>query len=70
MVTGYDWDAIGKALLSLSIMGAILQSATLWAFHRLAALTQGSVLAPDHRLRHAVALGLVGMAMPSLGATR
>jgi ABC-2 type transport system permease protein len=36
MVTGYDWAAIGTALVSLAIMGAILQAATLWAFHRLA----------------------------------
>jgi len=36
MVTGYDWGAIGAALLSLAILGVILQSATLWAFHRLA----------------------------------
>ena len=36
MVTGYEWDAIGKALLAMAVMGAILQSATLWAFHRLA----------------------------------
>jgi ABC-2 type transport system permease protein len=36
MVTGYDWGAIGSALLSLAILGAILQLATLWAFHRLA----------------------------------
>src|SRR5262249_18571346 len=36
MVTGYDWGAIGAALLSLAILGVILQVATLWAFHRLA----------------------------------
>jgi ABC-2 type transport system permease protein len=35
MVTGYDWAAIGSALLSLAIVGAILQPVTLWAFHRL-----------------------------------
>jgi ABC-2 type transport system permease protein len=35
METGYDWTAIGNALLSLAIMGAILQAATLWAFRRL-----------------------------------
>jgi ABC-2 type transport system permease protein len=35
MVTGYDWGAIGAALLSMAILGAILQLATLWAFHRL-----------------------------------
>jgi len=36
MVTGYDWSAIGTALLSIGIIGVILQIATLWAFHRLA----------------------------------
>jgi ABC-2 type transport system permease protein len=36
MVTGYDWSAIGAALLSMAILGLILQSGTLWAFHRLA----------------------------------
>ena len=36
MVTGYDWGAIGTALLSMAIMGVILQAATLWSFHRLA----------------------------------
>lgn len=36
MVTGYDWGAIGAALLSLAILGVILQGATLWAFQRLA----------------------------------
>jgi ABC-2 type transport system permease protein len=36
MVTGYDWSAIGNALLSLTILGVILQSGTLWAFRRLA----------------------------------
>src|SRR5713226_1761523 len=36
MVTGYDWGAIGTALLSLAILGVLLQGATLWAFHRLA----------------------------------
>jgi len=36
MTTGYDWTAIGNALLSLGILGAILQAVTLWAFHRLA----------------------------------
>jgi ABC-2 type transport system permease protein len=35
METGYDWTAIGNALLSLAILGAILQTATLWAFRRL-----------------------------------
>ncbi len=36
MVTGYDWGAIGKAVLALVIIGVILQGATLWAFRRLA----------------------------------
>ena len=36
MVTGYDWGAIGTALLSMVILGGVLQAATLWAFHRLA----------------------------------
>lgn len=36
MVTGYDWGAIGAALVSLGILGVILQVATLWAFSRLA----------------------------------
>jgi ABC-2 type transport system permease protein len=36
MVTGYDWGAIGTALLSMAIVGLILQVATLWAFRRLA----------------------------------
>jgi ABC-2 type transport system permease protein len=36
MVTGYDWGAIGAALLSMAVLGLILQVGTLWAFHRLA----------------------------------
>lgn len=36
MVTGYDWSAIGAAVVSMAILGVILQSVTLWAFHRLA----------------------------------
>ena len=36
MVTGYDWGVIGKALLSLGILGVVLQITTLWAFRRLA----------------------------------
>jgi ABC-2 type transport system permease protein len=35
MVSGYDWSAIGAALLALAILGAILQTGTLWAFQRL-----------------------------------
>ena len=36
MIVGYDWAAIGKAVLSLLIVGAILQTGTLLAFRRLA----------------------------------
>jgi ABC transporter DrrB family efflux protein len=36
MTTGYDWSAIGAALVSMAIVGAVLQAGTLWAFHRLA----------------------------------
>jgi len=36
MAVGYDWPAIGKAVLSLLIVGAILQTGTLLAFRRLA----------------------------------
>ena len=36
MISGYDWTAIGKAVLSLSIIGILLQAVTLWAFRRLA----------------------------------
>ncbi|MDQ2674934.1 MAG: ABC transporter permease [Chloroflexota bacterium] len=36
MSTGYDWDVIGRALLSLAIVGVITQAATIWAFRRLA----------------------------------
>jgi ABC-2 type transport system permease protein len=36
MTTGYDWDAIGRALLSLAVVGVITQAATIWAFRRLA----------------------------------
>jgi ABC-2 type transport system permease protein len=36
MVTGYDWNAIGAALVSILIVGVILQLATLWAFNRVA----------------------------------
>ena len=34
MVTGFVWDLIGQALLSILIMGALLQAGTLWAFNR------------------------------------
>jgi ABC-2 type transport system permease protein len=36
MVTGYEWDSIARALVSMAIMGVILQAATVWAFQRLA----------------------------------
>lgn len=36
MVTGYDWNAIGTALVTIAAIGGILQAATLVAFHRLA----------------------------------
>jgi ABC-2 type transport system permease protein len=37
MVSGYDWGAIGKAVIALALLGLVLQSATLWAFRRLTA---------------------------------
>lgn len=36
MLNGYDWGAVGRALLSMAIVGVVLQVATLWAFRRLA----------------------------------
>jgi ABC-2 type transport system permease protein len=36
MVVGYDWSAIGSALLAMAIAGVILQTATILAFRRLA----------------------------------
>ncbi len=36
MVTGYDWSAIGDALLSMTIAGVVLHAATILAFGRLA----------------------------------
>jgi ABC-2 type transport system permease protein len=36
MVSGYDWGIIGRALLSMAILMVILQTATFWAFRRLA----------------------------------
>ncbi|HEX2221941.1 MAG TPA: ABC transporter permease [Candidatus Limnocylindria bacterium] len=36
MVDGYDWGAVGTALLLIAALGVVLQAATLWAFHRLA----------------------------------
>jgi ABC-2 type transport system permease protein len=35
MVTGYDWSAIGAAIVALLIAGVVLQTATLWSFRRL-----------------------------------
>ena len=35
MISGYDWSAMGAALLAIAVAGVILQSGTLWAFHRL-----------------------------------
>jgi len=35
MVTGYEWDLIARALVSIAIVGVILQAGTIWAFHRL-----------------------------------
>ena len=35
MLTGFDWEIIGKAVISLGILGAFLQAGTLWAFGRL-----------------------------------
>jgi ABC-type polysaccharide/polyol phosphate export permease len=36
MVAGYDWSAIGASLLSMAIAALVLQTGTMWAFHRLA----------------------------------
>ena len=36
MSTGYDWSVIGRALLSLAVVGVVTQAATIWAFRRLA----------------------------------
>jgi ABC-2 type transport system permease protein len=35
MVDGFDWTAIGQALLAMAIVGLVLQAGTLWAFRRL-----------------------------------
>ena len=29
----YDWTAIGEALISLAVIGAVLQALTLWTSH-------------------------------------
>ncbi len=36
MSSGFDWAAIGRALLSMAIIGTVLQGITIWAFRRLA----------------------------------
>jgi ABC-2 type transport system permease protein len=36
MVSGYDWELIGKSLLSMAAIGVVLHAVTLWAFGRLA----------------------------------
>jgi ABC-2 type transport system permease protein len=36
MTTGYDFGAIGKALVAMGVLGLVLQAATLWSFRRLA----------------------------------
>jgi ABC-type multidrug transport system permease subunit len=36
MTQGYDWTAIGQALLADAVVGVILLAGTLWAFRRLA----------------------------------
>jgi ABC-2 type transport system permease protein len=36
MTEGYDWGAIGSALLAMAIVGVVLQTGTLLAFRRLA----------------------------------
>lgn len=37
MIDGYDWALIGKSLLSLAVLGALLHGASFWAFRRLTA---------------------------------
>lgn len=37
MIGGYDWALIGKALLSMAVLGALLHGASFWAFRRLTA---------------------------------
>jgi ABC-2 type transport system permease protein len=36
MLVGFDWQLIGKAVISLGVLGIVLQAGTLWAFGRLA----------------------------------
>ena len=36
MSIGWDWTLIGQAFIAIALLGAVLQSATLWAFRRFA----------------------------------
>ena len=36
MVSGFEWNAVARALLAMGVLGAILQALTFWAFGRLA----------------------------------
>jgi ABC-2 type transport system permease protein len=36
MVSGFDWEIISKAVLSLAVLAVVLQAGTMWAFRRLA----------------------------------
>ena len=36
LVSGYDWGLIGRTVLAIGLLGAVLQVLTLWAFGRLA----------------------------------
>jgi ABC-2 type transport system permease protein len=36
LIGGYDWPAIGRALLAMTALGAVLQCLTFWSFARLA----------------------------------
>lgn len=37
MTVGFDWGAIGRALVAIAALGLVLHSVTLWAFRRLTA---------------------------------
>ena len=37
MTVGFDWQAIGKAIVAIVALGLVLHSITLWAFRRLTA---------------------------------
>ncbi len=37
MMEGFDWVAIGQAVVAIILLGLVLQGATLWAFRRLTA---------------------------------